>query len=311
VADQPAQPAQQEPPAPAEPEAAIYAVPEEVTGEMVTADQAEQFKPPAHQLVVTDPSDEQQVFVVLDRHDEQQIIEEFQRRALRVMLYDFSQGSKQLVDLSYQGVNEGVRLMNATGKCRIRIQPGTLSVEEVTEDAGNGPERFYVATVYAEDEVTGYGQYGTSTEPVLMRMKGGKTKWDVFARTKAINKAQRNALKVMIPEGMRQTLIAQYLGNDAAVRQIQAGPGAEALAELPAPLTDDRAREQNARIKALWLEILEHAPGGVAIRVTPAYFHAMWQRSHHDHDQLDAFIGYLEQRLSEAIALAEKTGGGS
>jgi hypothetical protein len=269
-----------------------------------TPEAAEEFKPSATDLVVSDPRDPNALFVVLDRHDEAQIISEFQRRALKVMLYDFTQAGTQLVDLSYQGVNEAVRLMNATGKCRIRIRPESLHVEEVTEDAGSGPERFYVATVYAEDEITGYGQYGTSTCPVMMKLRNGKSKWDVFARTKAINKAQRNALKVMVPEGMRQTMIAQYKGDDTAVRRIQAGAGAEALAELPPPLTDERAKKLIATAEDLYEQVKELAPGGVAVKVTPGYFFSMQIRAQHSHEMLESFVAYMREKLEEARKVA-------
>lgn len=266
----------------------------------LTPEQAEQYKPAAHELVISDPRDEQQVFVVLDRHDEQAIIEEFQRRALGVMLYDFPQGGRRLIDLSYQGVMEAIRLMNATGKCRIRVRPDSLHVEEVVEDAGNGRERFVVATVYAEDEVTGYGQFGTSTEPLYMRLRDGRTRWDVFARTKAINKAQRNALKTLIPEQMRQTLIAQYRGDDVAIRRIQAGPGAEALAELPPPLTDERAEQQKQEARRLYDEIRELAPGGVAVGLPPALFHSYLARAEHSHERLADYLAFLQQKLADA-----------
>jgi hypothetical protein len=280
-----------------------------VDGEVVDVapGEAEAFKPPAGELVVRDPGDEHSVFVVFDRHDEQMIIEEFQRRALKVMLYDFSQGGSRIVDLSYQGVNEAVRLMNQTGKCEIAIDPSAFGgrgydEQVVTEDIGNGAEDFYVVTVYAVDRRTGYGQFGTSTEPKLLRLRNGSTKWDVFARTKALNKAQRNALKVMIPEALRQTLIAQFKGDDVALRQIQAGAGAVELAQLPAPLTDERAQALKTRARRLYEEIKEHAPGGIKVNLLPAQFHAYLSRAEHSHERLEEFVGYLEQRLAEAKA---------
>lgn len=278
--------------------------PEVVDAEVadVAPEEAEAYKPAPGELVVADLRDEQQVFVVLDRHDEQQIIEEFQRRALRVMLYDFTKGGRRLIDLSYAGVKEAVRLMNATGKCRIAIDRDSLVVEEVTEDAGNGPEQFYVATVFAVDEVTGHGEFGTSSEPKLMRLRAGKTKWDIFARTKAINKAQRNALGHHIPEAMRQTLIAQFKGDDAAVRRIQVGAGAEKMAELPAPLTDERARAQQARARELWTQVLDAAPGGLKVGVTPALFQTYLSRAEHSHERMDDLLAFLEAKLEEARA---------
>lgn len=273
--------------------------------EEVTAEVAEEFKPAPAELVVSDVRDEQSVFVVLDRHDEQQIIEEFQRRALKVMLYDFSQGGSRLVDLSYQGVNEAVRLMNQTGKCEIAVDRDAFNgrgYDEavVTEDVGNGPEDFYVLTVYAVDARTGYGQFGTSTEPKLMRLRDGKTKWDIFARTKALNKAQRNALKTMIPEGLRQTLIAQYKGDERALKEIQAGAGAASIAELPPPLTDGKAEELKARARELFAELRESSK----LTVLPAQFHAYLTRAEHSHERLEEFIAYLEGKRDEAKGAA-------
>lgn len=248
---------------------------------------AEEFKPSGLELVVSDPGDEQQVFVVLDRHDEEQIIEEFQRRALKVMLYDFTnKAGKRMLDLSYQGVNEGIRLMNATGKCRIHVVPGSLIIEEVTEDIGNGPERLVIATVYARDEVTGYGQYGTSTEPAHMKLKSGGSKWDVFARTKALNKAQRNALKVMIPEAMRQTLIAMARKDETMLKQIRAGAGAAAIAELPPPLVDDEAKELRAKIEAAYRELR----GVSKTAMLPAQYQHELSRAASSHELLRALL---------------------
>jgi hypothetical protein len=272
----------------------------DVVDGQVTEEEAEEFKPSGSELVVRDPGDEHEIFRVLDAHDEQQIIEEFQRRALDVMLYDFTQGGKQLIDLSYAGVNEAIRLMNSTGKVKIAVDRdafGGRGFDEqvVTEDAGNGPEDFYVVTVYARDEVTGYGQFGTSSEPKLQRLKNGKTRWDVFARTKALNKAQRNALKTMIPEQLRQTLIAQYKGDDVALKRIKAGAGAAAVAELPPPLTDPEAEALKARAREVYQEIRKVSPTAML----PAVFHAYLSRAEHSMDRLRDYVAYLEDKLGE------------
>jgi hypothetical protein len=265
--------------------------PEETSGRTadVTVEEAEDYKPSGAELVVADPREPEGVFVVFDRHDEQQIIEEFQRRALKVMLYDFEQGGAKLIDLSYAGVNEAIRLMNSTGKCRIHIDKDSLRVETVTEDRGNGHEEFYVATVFATDDVTNFGEFGTSAEPKLMRLRNGKTKWDIFARTKAINKAQRNALKTMIPEALRQTIIAQYKGDATAIRQIQAGAGAESLAELPPPLNTPEAEERKAEARKIYDEIREKEP----TKLLPAVFHNYMVRAEHSLERLDDFLEFL------------------
>lgn len=279
----------------------------------VTPEEAEDFKPSPADLVAAGPDDTHGTLVVLDRHDELAIIEEFQRRALEVMLYDVPKGGDRLIDLSYAGVNEGVRLLNTMGGLRIGIVEGTLQVVTEHYDVGDGPEPFFVATIAAREATTGYLQYGTASEPQWMKLtdrtiarykrekkpvrEDGKI-FDVFARAKAINKAQRNALKVQIPETMRQTMIATYKGDTAALKQIQAGRGAEQLAQLPPPLPedDDRANELRGRCRELYTEIRAVD----VLKVLPAQFHAYLTRAEVSYEKLEGFVAYLEQRLEEA-----------
>ena len=108
-----------------------------VAGEVVDAD-VEIYRPDASELVVSPGGDD--LWTVLDKHDEDAILEEFQRRALKVMLYEFPQSGApggKVIDLSYQGVNEAVRLLNNTGKCRIRIRP---DVKEIRREVIEGVE---------------------------------------------------------------------------------------------------------------------------------------------------------------------------
>lgn len=279
----------------------------------VSPEEAEDFKPSPAELVAPGPDDTHGTLVVLDRHDELAIIEEFQRRALEVMLYDVPKGGDRLIDLSYAGVNEAVRLLNTMGGLEIGVVEGSLHVTTETYDVGDGPEPFFVATVAALEKRTGYLQYGTASEPQRMKLKKSTAErmrrdgkkvaeddriFDVFARAKAINKAQRNALKVQIPETMRQTMIATYKGDTAALKQIQAGQGAAQLAELPPPLPADdaRANELRGRVRELYQEIRAID----VLKVLPAQFHAYLTRSEHSYEKLEEFVGYLEQRLAEA-----------
>ena len=279
--------------------------------EAVTPEEAEDFRPTGGELVVANPGEEHEVFVVLSRHDEDLIVQELQRRVLKTMLYDFPKDGKRLVDLSVVGVNECVRLMNRTGKCSIRVVPGSLAIEETFEDG----EEWVIATVYAEDAKTGQGTYGTAAQPKRMKLKAdtaakrrrdGKpvgqddTIWDNFARTKAISKAQRNAMADHIPETLRQTLIAQYRGDDAALKVIQAGAGAAELAELPPPLQTPEADVLRARAREVYAQLREVAP----LALLPAAFHAYMTRSEHELERLSEFVGYLEQKLDEAKAAA-------
>lgn len=283
------------------------------------AGEVEDFKPSGADLVVADPGDEAGVFVVLDRHDEAMILDEFQRRALDVMLYDFPQGGQRVVDLSVQGVNECIRLMNNTGKCSIAIdREAGVEWERELMDTDFAPGvKHITATVFARDARTGYGQYGTFSQPTQMKLtdrtlaarrKAGKfvpedgIMSDPFARQKALNKAQRNALRAMIPEALRQTLIAQYRGDDVAVRRIRAGAGASKVAELPAPLTDERAEGLRARAREVFSEIQGYSRTRWLL---PGAFDAQLTRAEWSHERLEEFIARLEGLRDKARGEAE------
>lgn len=255
---------------------------------------ADEFKPPAAELVALDSQD---VFRAMDRADELQILDELQGRALEVMVYSFSSGGKQLTDLSYAGVREVVRTLNVRGHTRIKISGATPPlVDEVSEDG----DSYVRVMIYAEDQSTGSGQWGVATEPKHMKKRNGDVVWDKFALTKALNKAQRNAMKALIPLEMQQTVVAQYLGDNAKVKKIQAGPGAQHLAELPPPLTDPRADAQKQEAR----EVYDSIKAEDRTALLPAAFHAYLVRAEHSHERLDEFLEYLRQRLAEVTEAA-------
>jgi hypothetical protein len=277
-------------------------------------DDVEDFAPSGTDLVVSDPTDETAVMVTLDKHDEAVIVQELQGRLSKAMLYDFPQGGQRLVDLSWPGVRECIHEMNRTGKCRISIVKGSAEFESVQEDVGDGDEPCWMVTVMAEDEVTGETNYGTALEPKRIKLKDSTAKRrrsegkfvddagkiaDPFSRQKALGKAQRNAYKTFIPETLRQTLIAQYRGDAEALKVINAGAGAEQLAELPPPLTDDEAVELTERARAVYLEVREkHGP----LKVLPARFDQFVRHAAHSHDRLRDLIAHLEQIRDEEKA---------
>lgn len=274
-----------------EPEAVIAAV----------AEEAEEFKPPARDLVVTPERD---IYRVMDRADEQQILEEIQGRALDVMVYSFESGGKQLTDLSYAGVREVVRTLNARGYTRIRVTDAPPVHEEIVEDG----KRYYRVSVYAEDEASGLGQWGVAQEPVHMTLRNGSEKWDKFAITKALNKAQRNAMKACIPVEIQQTIVAQFLGDDRRVRRIAAGPGAEKLAELPPPLDTPEMKDLQEQARERYRALRELA-GPLAM--LPAQFNHYLTVAAHDLQRTRDLVAHIDGliELREAQSRAEEGGG--
>lgn len=271
------------------------------TPDVIDAEAVEESKPLAKDLVVRGASiDDSAIFRTMDRHDEQQILDELVGRQLKEMVYSFGSGSDRKTGLSYAGVQECVRTLNARGATRIKIaaEPAPIFEEYVESDEG-----YIQCTVYAVDELNGGGAWGTATEPKNMRLRNGGTKRDFFARTKALSKAQRNAEKALLPEEFIQLLIAMYVKDETRVREIREGLLSEAdLPELPPPVDDDEMRAKMAEARDLYAEITRLVPGGVGVKLTPASFHRYATRAETDHERAGGFLSMLREKLEQARA---------
>lgn len=279
-------------------------MPDEPQDPVIDADAVEESKPLAKDLVVRGAAvDEQAIFRTMDRHDEAQILDELVGRQLAVMLYSFKQGGKTLTDLSYAGVQEVVRTLNARGATRIKV---AAEPRPEFETVMEGDQSFIQCTAYAEDTLNGGGAWGTSEQ--AKNLSSGRR--DVFARNKALSKAQRNAEKVLIPEEFRQLLIARYLKDEVRVKEIREGLlSEEDLPQLPPPLDDDEMRLKVEQARAAYVEIGRHAPGGVAVKLTPATFYRYITRAETDHERMDEFLAFLADKLAQAKAKGEAHGG--
>jgi hypothetical protein len=283
------------------------------------AEKIEEFIPGPAELAVIDPQDRHEVMLSMDEHDVRMLLERVQSSALRKWVYELKDQYPPVRGLTVHAVQDITQQMNWTGKCRIGVVPDTLTVERITEDAGHGAEPFWVATIFARDEVTGAILPGSSMEPVRMRLrpetaakkrkKGMKigednTLFDPFSRTKAIQKAARNALAAFIPEQIEQTVIAMFEKDPARVELIQTEQE-QKLAELPPPLDDDEARVLIAQAEAAYEEIVWPA---ARVEFPPGTFAAWKLQAQHSHDRLRDLVAYVEKRRDD---LRAKYGGES
>lgn len=264
--------------------------------ENVTFEDIEAAKPTPAELLV-DPNDPGDVFRKMDRADEDLILAELQNRALETFLYSFESGGKLLTDLTVAGVNETVRLMNERGGAQVGIsdQPPVVEYER------RGEEEYVRVMVFARDSrMPGSGRWGTAMEPVKQQGGSKKGEWDKFAFTKALNKAQRNALKMQIPEDWRQYIIAQYL-NTTHVKNLEPlnvvkGIGAGAVAELPPALDDDEAKAIKAEIHEAFNRLRKLNP----IRCPPAKLQGFLTKAETEsHERMRLLLKSLEQWIEE------------
>lgn len=227
----------------------------------------------------------------MDRADEVLILDEIQGRTLRTFVYSFEQSGQILTDLTVAGVNEVIRLMNERGGCQIGISEQPPIIEEITED---GKEKVRVQVYAFDARRPGTGRWGVATEPKKMRLKGGGEVYDKFAVTKALNKAQRNALKMQIPEEFRQTIIATFLNEPKAVKVLEP-VGAGAVGALPPPADSAEAKQLLKEIEETRDEIYKHDRVSV---LNPAKYNAWLTQAQHDESRLRDLLEHLKQILA-------------
>jgi hypothetical protein len=83
------------------------------------------------------------------------------------------------------------------------------------------------------------------------------------------------------------------LNNSARVKQLRLGMG-DATAELPPPLTDERAQALKEQIRAVFKEIRDVDP----MALLPGQFNAKLRRVEHEHAAMEELLAALEAQLA-------------
>lgn len=285
------------------PQETIAAAAEEVLGPSTDIDL---YKP--EEIVVASSED---VYRAMDQADEEMILDELQERLTGVMVYSFSQDGQQITDLSYEGISECARTLNARGFTRMRVAKDVQPI--VNEIREEGQDWIRVA-VYVEDEKTGGGDWGVAVEPKKMQLRPDTAArwrkrpdkpdpdehnrvWDKFALTKAMSKAKRNAYRSQIPLKLRQVLIAQFLKDPEKVRVLRAAAGGEAIAELPPALVTPEAEAKRVQAREIFTAIKAVHPTKYLL---PGAFNALLMRHEHDLTRLDELLEHLNGILERA-----------
>lgn len=258
---------------------------------------AEGSKPAAAELMVR-PDVPDDVYRAMDAADEAQILDALMGKPSEKLVYRFrGSDGKDQTGLSYEGVAEVVREMNATPYAQIRVAKDfTPIINEVSEENEAGQTITYLqALVYAEDVHNGGGNFGTARQPKFMvfKDKSKKPRLDPFATAKALSKAQRNALKPLTPVEWREALIAKHLNNPARVKELRLGMG-DATAEFPPPLTDERAVALKRQIRDVYSQIRGLDP----LALPPGRFNVKLSRSEHEHERMEELLAELESMLA-------------
>lgn len=148
-------------------------------------------------------------FEVVDQVDDQAIVELMTGQTIQDYVYSFKQGGRVVEGLTLAGINEAAN------------RRGGIQVEEVEYEE---LENSWIATVKAVDTITGSSRWGAYEQA---KMNGSRP--DPYAFTKAIHKAQRNAIKQLLPVPVIREVLNFYLnrkaggGNTKQPQKLQSG----------------------------------------------------------------------------------------
>ncbi|MDA1191125.1 MAG: hypothetical protein O3A46_05495 [Candidatus Poribacteria bacterium] len=141
----------------------------------------------ANALVVVEDVDD------INATDDTAIVAMMTGQAIEDYVYAFKQGGKMVEGLTLAGINEAAN------------RRGGISVEDVQfEDR----EHSWLAIVKATDTFTGNSRYGAYEQP-----KKSGNREDPHAFIKVVHKAQRNAIKQLIPTPVIKEIIDFYRGR--------------------------------------------------------------------------------------------------
>ena len=148
---------------------------------------------PTEEEVTEEVVVEEDGFMQMEVIDDQSIIADMQGHANESYVYSFSQGGRKVQGLTLAGINEAAN------------RRGGLQVDELQI---KDQENSWIVTAKAIDTITGSSRIGACEQPKKMGSKP-----DPYAFAKAVHKAQRNALKQLIPAPVINEVLTYYLGK--------------------------------------------------------------------------------------------------
>ena len=126
-----------------------------------------------------------------EEKEDQIIINQMQSASVEEYIYTFQQGGRKVTGLTLAGINEAAN------------RRGNIEVEDITTKEKDDS---WLVIIKARDKVTNTSRYGAYEQPKIYYNKP-----DPFAYTKAVHKAQRNAIKQLLPVPVIKKVLDYYL----------------------------------------------------------------------------------------------------
>lgn len=128
---------------------------------------------------------DQKTALMIEAKDDEQIMEELKGRIVEEYFYEFKLGERTVTGISWAGIKQLARVQ---GNVRV-------SHPEVQET-----DQYFRVICSAEDPSRNIIMWGATQQPKKMKLKDGSEMEDTFSLTKALSKAQRNAIRALFPE---------------------------------------------------------------------------------------------------------------
>lgn len=176
----------------------------------------------------------EEAYAVLDRLDENMISSELAgllEYGAQELIYSFEIAGRQVTGLSWPGAKALARWMADKG------HPMDAVEKEITQD-----DETWYADVRVLDKGTGLALWGSSKCKKTKRLKSGAEKPDEFARTIALNKAQRNGILAHVPDKQIAQFIKQAV-DEGKVKKVDSEQIREIREQSKRDLEERRVRE--------------------------------------------------------------------
>ena len=147
-----------------------------------------------------------EIVLMTEKRDEDQILAQMRGEVLGTYVYTFLQSGRQITSISYAGVKEAIRRRG-----NVSFYPCTCCHREIhVEETG--------------DEIRANVTVWDLTNNVKFLGAASANKKLPFAYTLAVNKAERNALRKLLPEKALALMIEEFLKRNDS-KPASAPPG--------------------------------------------------------------------------------------
>lgn len=154
---------------------------------------------PSQSQSLTVLDNKNQAFDLMNQRDDNQVLLEIQGGFMEEFVYSFPTKEGKVTGLSWVGTKEVARQM------------GNISVEDC--DIMETDTTFRVKC-RAKDISRNVTMFGVAEQSKKLKFKSGDEQLDIHAMSKAVSRAQRNAIRGLIPEMFIKKMIEQYLKGE-------------------------------------------------------------------------------------------------